>query len=707
MRVRYNLAGKYVNPVKSDGFSIEVNHDQQSIINQGRPHVGASNLFFAREDIATALSNLKQSPGITEGIPLNIEIDERGVTEVIQMYVDCMDAGFKMSKDGMNVGLKMLQSIDWLENKVDGFTFESMYNESGVASFVIDGVTYSSYKQFMDAKCIYVPYVISTIPNWNDAFLALFGMTYICTELYKVGKQIQQWATPTPGVPAVTVSIPQLIIEIAFAVLLIATLISLINQLIQCLIQPVKYHGAMLMSDLLKVVSVKLGLKEKSSIWDNYPFNQVAYLPEKYQPFKENPSVLNLMGFNVDGWGTQGYTSPNSAQRGYYNGIGGDFLRLAKQLVNGKFIIPDQTNTLQLERRDYFPNSPTYQLPDVRSDWNGFNTDELDATIIIKFINDNNEQNVANNRYEGTELQATHQQITTVNQALVLLKGLREINLPVARGANKTSLTFIEKVVGDLERVWGLIEVPFIVIIDILIIALDAIILTINLIISIWNAIIDVLHEITNVVNDIIDAVNTLPGVNIPDITAFDNGKGKITPLSLVSLINPFKGLNSNNFTDRINALLLENDIVDVPKLLLIDTSRSEFKSSRIGYLHPDNPTTINAKYLWDNFYYIDQFPLNAQTKISPSLNAPDEKNKVMLSLKDFKSLVSNPQFKDFFGDKVIADSIIWYPEQNGAADISYRKPKWLVDPFNKDGAKRSQTIFNNLTIKISLPNGQ
>lgn len=707
MKIDYLLKGVPVQPLKREEIFFQVTHDQASVINQDRPHVGISNLYFTREDVKKIRQQLNQNPGITEGIPFDVVITERGQTETINMYLDLMD-GLKNSKDGISIACKMLQSLDWLDDKVDAFTFESMYNETGVATFQVDGVSYSSYKQFFDAKCVYVPYVISSIPNWQDAFLALFGMAYIITELYKVLKQLIQWLTPIPGV-GIVIPVAQFILELTFAILLITTLIGLVTQLIACLIQPVKYHGAMLMTDLLKITCAKLGLQEQSSIWDAYPYNQIALLPEKYNPLEGNGPSFNLLGYSVGGFGTSGYTSPAPGiQHGYFNGVGGDFLRLMKSFCNGKIILKDQTNILQLERADYFPNSPLFQLKNIRQDWHEYNTDELIATTVISFTPDLNDKNCID-KYIGTKLQATHQQIATVNKNMVNLKGLNQIQIAAARGINKTSLTFIEKTVRDLEFVWHAIEDVFIIAIDAAIIIANAAILVLNAVILVWNTILTVLAAVTDVLNVIIDAINAIPGIDIDNIDVFDGSAGHLNYVSFINFIG-LEIISNHDFSDRINALLLENDMVDVPKLLMIDTSRSEFLTRRIGYLHPENQNIVNASNLWNKFYFINSFVgdvNNRRTIIEPALNSSDEKNPTTLSLADFKNLVSNPQFNDNFGEKVIADSIAWYPEQNGKADFVYRKKGWLNDPQNTNGIKRAQEITVNLKLQLTIPDGQ
>lgn len=706
MKIDYYIKGIPVNPVNRSEIYLEINHDQEAIINQPAPHVGINNLYFAREDVKLIMDLLSQSPGITEGIPFDIVMTERGQSQTIRMYIDLMD-GLQRSRDGIQATVKMQQSLDWLDSKVEAFTHESMYYETGVKPFVIDGVTYPDYKTFFDQRCIYVPYVISSIPNWQDAFMALFAITYIGNELYKVLKSIIQWTQPLPGFGLV-IGIVQLVMEIAFAVLLIITLLSLLKQLIDCLIQPVKYHAAMLVTDLLKVTCAKLGMDFSSSIWNAYPYNQIAYMPEKFAPLESGSSGLNILGFIASGFGKYGYDSPSSAQHGYFNGTGGDFLRFAKSICNGKIIIQDGTDTLQMERRDYFPTGNPYQLPDIRIDWNEYNTNELNATTILTFAKDFNDKNTVD-KYKGTILQATHQQVTVANSSLVCLKGLREIQIPAARGINKTKLTFIEKAVKDLEKVWDFVENIAEFAIDVALFQVNNVLIPLlNVLIAAWNLMLKVIKAIIKVINTIIDVVNSLSGGSINHIDDFtdDIDLNYIQPITF----NGFNSIDEHFFDDRINAMLLENDMIEVPKLLFVDTSRTEFTSQRISYLHTDNLNVINAENIWNKFYSIDAFvgaTNNRRTKISPALNDPADKNRVIVSLRDFKNLVSNPKFKDNFGEDVEADSVQWYIEQNGAAEFTYRKKGWLKDPQNINIVKRSEEININLKIQITVPNGQ
>jgi hypothetical protein len=140
MKIDYFLPtiGIAVNPVNRRDIYLEVNHDQGAVINQPAPHVGINNLYFAREEVKMIMDYVAQH-GLTEGIPFEVRMRERSQTYTIPMYLDLMQ-GFIRSNDGLKPSVKMLESLDWLDDKVDGFTFESMYNETGVQAFTVDNI---------------------------------------------------------------------------------------------------------------------------------------------------------------------------------------------------------------------------------------------------------------------------------------------------------------------------------------------------------------------------------------------------------------------------------------------------------------------------------------------------------------------------------------------------------------------------------------
>src|SRR3990172_13190863 len=106
-------------------------------------------------------------------------------------------------------------------------SFESMY-ENGFAT------------EFQN-KFVHVPYVLSTVPNYREAFMALFMAVMVGVELVKTIKTIIKdiidlaaWIEWVGGVA----SIIKLILEVVYAVGLIITFTNLIADFVLNIIQP-------------------------------------------------------------------------------------------------------------------------------------------------------------------------------------------------------------------------------------------------------------------------------------------------------------------------------------------------------------------------------------------------------------------------------------------------------------------------------------
>ena len=398
-----------------------------------------------------------------------------------------------------------------------------------------------------------------------------------------------------------------------------------------------------------------------------------------------------------------GYTAPNPSQmQSYPIMTGGDIFRMAKKLVNGKILLQTISGnpTLILERRDYVPVTPKYQLPDIREDWNGYNTKEFFATTILSFAKDLNDKNTYD-QYPGQKLSAVVLCSNQPDPLCTLTKGLREITIDAARGIRKEQLTLPENIANDyfdaIYAVGAGIEVLEQGIIDV-----------VNGIITIWDDIIKVLYDL-----GIIDRAT----------------KNKLIIKTLPPATNPFGALD-NIFDKRIGMLQMEHDLVNVPKLLLLDFENMYtswpydiLNPSFSGYncypLHSGNASIINTLYLWNFFYDIDcwcpvgSYALptytssnltstpppptadvgkhNQFTLWEPALNKSSDKNKLDFAYQDFDLIKDDNNFNDMNGNPCIIDSLGWHLEDNWA-DLQYR---------------RNEIYTGNLTATITLPNGE
>lgn len=833
MKVEYILdKTDQVNPLSREKMFLELNYDQEAVIEQLEPHVGIRNMRFGREDVqkiySKAQGGMTGGVGIFEGVPLDIKMTRAGIIEIVKLYIDLTD-NYQRSKDGAEFSIKMYQSLDWLNDRIDGFTFDSLFNA--------DGDDYDTpAKTAMRAKFIFIPYVLNTVPNYREAFMSLLTASIIGLQVVKeitvLVKNIVDLATV-----GASLSIPQVInlaIQVAYIIALFGALIMLLADFVLYIIQPIKYHAAMLVKDLLEITCTKLGLAFQSSKWNSYPYNRFAIIPEHYSlptnisEMKSVSKTISIVAEVVIAFGLivtflgagiilvvigiltgtlqnladtlanfatvsfiakiQGFYSPAVAlsadTRGYPQGTGGDLLRAEKLIINGKILI--KGTTLIAERRDFNLSAVNYQLADVRSDCNGYNTKEFHASTVLKFRHDLNDKNTID-QYKGTAYEETQVPKIINDPALVLTKGLREIEIPFARGMNKTELSvpeqLLDAMIQVLDKVTGFLNtvindiitivnnivdfftdliqfvtdtinqaLAFVVdavntviagIISVLNDTFDLISLVFNTLINeIVSVVNDALGILTGLINDVIDIINsfmpwgighiTPPTINIvadisithidPELfvipaivistdvvnvlfvavaTIFGLGPGLFVSLFIV-LVPKISAITIPSIADlignqnRINCLMLENDMIDTPKLVMIGA----IEENRVARLDSNNLKYVNAEWLWSENYAIDSFvPVasgpdagkhNQFILHSPSLNTASEKNRIPFSFKDFEKVKDDNKVLNPDGSTSLIDTLQWHFEESWA-DMDLRKNEQYTD---------------NLKLIKSTPNG-
>jgi hypothetical protein len=211
------------------------------------------------------------------------------------------------------------------------------------------------------------------------------------------------------------------------------------------------------------------------------------------------------------------------------------------------------------------------------------------------------------------EGEVTARPSTIVNADLIIMKGLNQVSIPFALGKRKQQQTIPEKIL-----------LPLIIEIEQIVNGVSQLVNT--LIFAAWLA----GNIMITQINNIIDNVNSF-GSNIPNVNPDLLGDIEGLPLIPINEIVTFGG-------DRIGMLLLENDFVNVPKIIKIDTvanqsvapsitsevlgfelSFNDFAQyvlgmdlSAIDYgankVNIDNATILSAENIYKKFHYINSF---------------------------------------------------------------------------------------------------
>tara|TARA_S200002703_G_scaffold76187_1_gene65819 strand:+ start:3071 stop:4933 length:1863 start_codon:yes stop_codon:yes gene_type:complete len=490
-------------------------------------------------------SGLTGGNGTFEGLPHKIEILQNGtVLNVFDGYIDLTTA--QWDQDRVTAESKQRAGIDWLNEVADSFTFEYLYDQGRITN----------------ADKIFVPYVINSIPDYRDIFIATLSLYTVTTQLkdvsFDVGKGVAQTA---PLISAIS-GILELIFRILYTAFLIVSVVKLILDLFNLIIQPVKYAAGMKVNTMLTAACGHLGLNYESPVLQKPPFDKLTIIPNAQNP-PPTQTDQKIKGY---------FLGNQIEQTGYYDGTFGDLLRALSIMFNLRVV--SSPTKVQLLPKLKSITSASFRLPkyDIQK-WRT-NADEFISNYTVSFRSDSVDGNTID-QWTGTNYQVQLVPKTPPSdRRLVLMKGLNRVSIPFARAYRKNDLTGLEKTVEALMESFS----------------------------PVLNALISVINGVTTVVNGVLDAIRkVIKALKTIGIRINFNPE----PISKIE-----KPRIKELIENRIGMLLLEKDMIGVDKICLVDVGSDQTKNK----INLNNDTIIRASYLWNNFHHTNSFAPKADT---------------------------------------------------------------------------------------------
>jgi hypothetical protein len=512
------------------------------------------------KDILT--NGMNGGTGVFVGVTHRIDIIENRKTEnLFNGYIDLTTADF--NRDLISVDSIAFDSPDFITEKADGFTFENLF-ASG---------------ELTDNDKIFVPYVISSIPAYSDAFLVIFTLTFVTIELKQLINDLSGKGVESGTYIGSVGGIVGLVFKIIYAILLTFALVELILQMVSFMIQKVKYRAGMSLNKQLEAGALRCGLKYECVFLQNPVWSKAHIIPAVYN----NP--ITESGSQIKGF----FRSSKAEQTGYYKGTFGDLLRAVKTMFNARIVI--DKGILKIVPLLKTATRGTFQLPNYYNPEFRTNADSLISNYLISFRYDSNEKNTIDN-WEGNNMQSTLLINNSSAKKLQLMSGFKQVSIPFARGTRKDKLTEVEEVIESLLDVVGPV--------------FGAVINTANKAINTINKIFDFIEELSSKLSVI--------GINIdlklPDIQPVPDPK-------LQDILD-----------NRIGMLQSEKDIQTVDKIVLLDVNSDDAKTK----ISSENSTYIHANYLYENFHYTNSFKAGTESAQRYRL----EYKNVEMNLSDF-----------------------------------------------------------------------
>ena len=582
-------------PTNYEELSIELNFDNDTI--ERTASVTRFTWFGESAEILIniAAQGLTGGVGVFGGVTHTIDVtNDAGAREtLLNGYIDLTSSEFGNDEAGnayVSADTIPKAEIDWINEVGDGFTFEYLYEQTGELS---------------EDDEVYVPYVISSIPNYTDSFLVILTLTFVILEIRQLITDLTNKTTESATYIDSVGGVVGLVFKIIWGILLLVTIVELLLDLADLIIQKVKYHPAMSVNRQIEAACSHLGLTYKSSILQSPEWDGLHIMPERFS----NPDAQSDSR-------VKGFFKPDSSeQHGYFNGTFGDMLRGLKVMFNARVVVVN--GEFRFEPRLKNANSGTFKMPQYYNPEFRLNADKVVSNYVVDFRYDTTDKNTIDS-WKGNNVQVQLEHIVSPPRQLSLLKGFSRQSIPFARGFRKNNLNSLEKIADTL---------------------LDSLDPFIGSLIKIGNAGIRLLNFIFDQINKVTKALRTI-GIKID----FDLPEYEL-------LEDPNLGDLIDN---RIGMLKLESDYFTVPKILLLKVGSSSDNTK----IRTDNQDKINARYLYENFHNTNSFApssKSAQRYVYNYLN-------VELNLVDFKKIQDEQVVKLPSGSLADVISCKWNP---------------------------------------------
>ena len=568
---------KVNNPVNNDDVALEINFQP------GDNDVSLSTFSFewAENEAKILTDYLKNGvsggKGITMGLPHRREIVENGKTlNVLDGYIDLASA--QWDRDFVTADTKERAGLEWVTEVADGIDFQTLYQKGFLT----------------DNDKVFVPYVISSVPNYKDIMITTLTLVSIGIWIKQSVKEITAEGTKLSTIIDALGGIIGLIAAIIYAIFLVISIVKLILDLVALVISRVKYAASMSVNRQIEAACNYLGLKYSCAILQDTNFKRLHIIPEAFAP------PVTQADDRI-----KGYLFGNKIeQTGYYTGTFGDLLRRITGMFNLRIV--SSAKGLELLPMLKPLTSANFTIPDYYIPQFTTNASNLVSNLELRFETDMVDLNTIDN-YKGTIMQAqlSHPRLSKAERKLQLLKGFNQVSFGFSRAIRKEKLTQPEEAVDALLDVIGAV--------------VGALIKAANAVIGIVNKIMEKLRNVKRVLGRIgidikvdFDPVPTLDDPNLGDI-----------------------------IENRIGMMLLDKDQIGNAKIVLLNVN-SDMRKTKIAV---DNNAQLNALNLYNVFHKSKSFAPGKESAQRYIYNVP----KVEMNLNDVLTVMDegNVRFKN------------------------------------------------------------
>ena len=371
------------------------------------------------------IKNWIQTNGLFIGIPYTVEMDNN---ISLEYYIDLSDSAAKpvVRQHEIEVKLKRRNGTDSFWERARGTSFDLMVKEKG-----------NSYFDYKDAGY----YVIRDTAG-TDALQMAFAFFLLTLQIIQATKDLADRAAENSTTPLQGAL--KFAIQLIYWVTLAAAIITLMSQIFPILFPRIKYFKGLYYSEIFKKGCAYLGYTAlPSSIFINQP--GWFTLPVPLQ--STNESFFDKISNNLPDYFNRGHCSASDTTPTF-----GSWLDEVLKQFNAKLFIDPVNKTVRLERRDWQIGQSNLQIDpalNIQPERDGqftYNTEEAWKRYYISYTLDYTDTHTVDGDMFGFHQAeySTDNNVTTINQDLVTIKGLNEVRINFAMGDIKGKLGLLE-----------------------------------------------------------------------------------------------------------------------------------------------------------------------------------------------------------------------------------------------------------------------
>jgi len=400
-------------------------------------NITAQGWTFYNQDAQTIIDYINAG-NIYEGLPFKIETYNNtnnltafnGLLDLTNGYEDNFSDSVRVTanivkKDGLNIFFDRLES-----NSFGYLESIGIFNNS----------SYTDLDYLVEKK-------VNLVDELTTSIILYMMSKELITQIKEIGRLAVEVAGHLSGgisgsVAAFAVAVAALAIQIAYAASIIVLILNLSKQLFETFLPPVRTHKTINLYTAMERVCSFLSYTFNTSITE---LNDLYYLPS-------NPNIeeADLQNFLSVSSGTP--SGIPHATDPHYNCA--SFFELMKKQFNAKFAVVNGVVEFHPEGAPYWLKNSTFVMPSARPKTKTTNASDLNASKVITFAYDLQDEYTVDN-YTGTTFEVQTTPIGITDSKANLIKGFQEVTLDVCLGTRKTELSGLEKA---LQEVGGVID---------------------------------------------------------------------------------------------------------------------------------------------------------------------------------------------------------------------------------------------------------